>query len=74
MEVFASNTNQLDLAFSLAQAKFPIAMDSQYTRSLWENSQLMGCCKSLGNERTEKLGYLANAYERWEWLSTYICK
>ena len=62
-------TNQLELAFNLAQAKFPLTVDSQYTRSLWENSQLMGRCESLGNQRIESWRYLANAYERWEWLS-----
>ena len=62
-------TNQLNLALSLAQEKFPLAMDSQYTRSLWENSQLMGYCKSLGSKRIESWKYLVNAYERWEWLS-----
>ena len=62
-------TDQLDLAFSLAQAKFPLAMDSQFTRSLWENRQLMGYCESLGNQRIESWKYLVNAYERWEWLS-----
>lgn len=61
-------TNQLNLAFGLAQAKFPLTVDSQHTRSLWENSQLMGHCESLGNERIERWRYLANAYERWEWL------
>ena len=63
-------TDQLDLAFSLAQAKFPLTLDSQYSRSLWENSQLMGHCKPLGNERIKRWGYLANAYERWGWLSS----
>ena len=45
---FSVHTNQLNLAFSLAQAKFPLAMNSPYTRSLWENSPLMGHCESLG--------------------------
>lgn len=62
-------TEQLNLAFSLAQAKFPLIMDSPYTKSLWENSQLMGYCESLGRERKESWRYLANAFERWEWLS-----
>lgn len=62
-------TNQLNLAFNLAQAKFPLTVDSQYTKSLWENNQLIGYCESLGNERIERWRYLANAYERWEWLS-----
>lgn len=62
-------TNQLVLAFSLARTKFPLAMNSPYRRSLWENRQLMGYCESLGRERIESWKYLANAYERWEWLS-----
>ena len=61
-------TNQSNLAFNLAQAKFPLTVDSEYTKSLWENSQLMGHCESLGRKRTESWEYLANAYERWEWL------
>ena len=61
--------NQLELAFSLAQAKFPLAMDSKYTKSVWENSQLRGYCKSLGRKCTESWKYLVNAYERWDWLS-----
>lgn len=62
-------TNQLELAFSLARTKFPLTMDSPYRRSLWENSQLMGRCESLGNQRIESWKYLADAYDRWEWLS-----
>lgn len=61
-------TRQLDLAFSLAQAKFPLAMDSQITKSVWENSQLMSYCESLGRNRMEGWKYLVNAYNRWEWL------
>ena len=62
-------TNQLDLAFSLAQAKFPLIMDSPHTESLWRNKQLMGYCESLGRDRVEGWKYLVKAYERWEWLS-----
>ena len=62
-------TNQLELAFSLARTKFPLTIASQRTRSLWENSRLMGYCESLGGERKESWRYLVNAYERWEWLS-----
>ena len=62
-------TNRLDLAFSLARAKFPLAIDSQFTKSIWENSQLMGYCESLGRNRAEGWKYLVGAHERWEWLS-----
>ena len=61
--------NRLDLAFSLAQAKFPLTIDSQFTKSIWENSQLMGYCESLGRNRIEGWKYLVSAHERWEWLS-----
>ena len=60
--------NRLDLAFSLAQAKFPSSINSQFTRSVWENYKLMGSYESLGGYR-ESWEYLANAFERWEWLS-----
>lgn len=62
-------TNQLDIAFSLARAKFRLTIDSQFTKSIWENSQLMGYCASLGRNRIEGWKYLVNAYDRWEWLS-----
>ncbi len=62
-------TNQLELAFSLSRTKFPLTMDSPYKRSLWEYGQLMGYCESLGSKRIESWKYLANAHERWEWLS-----
>ena len=62
-------TNQLDLAFSLAQAKFPLAIDSQSTSKVWQNYQLMGYSESLGRNRIKGWKYLVNAYERWEWLS-----
>ena len=62
-------TSQLDLAFSLAKAKFPLEMGSQFTKSVWENSQLMSYCTSLGRNRIEGWKYLVNAYDRWEWLS-----
>ncbi len=62
-------TNQLDLALNLALARFPLPTGPTYTKSLWKNIQLMGYCQSLGIERKEGWRYLANAYERWEWLS-----
>ncbi len=61
--------NRLDLAFSLARSKFPLTIDSQFTKSIWENGQLMGYCESLGRNRVEGWRYLVSAYERWEWLS-----
>ena len=66
---FCLQMNQLNLAFNLAQAKFPLAMDSPHTGSLWRNRQLMGYCESLGRDRVEGWKYLVKAYERWEWLS-----
>ncbi len=62
------NINRLDLAFSLAQTKFPSEIGSQFTRSVWKNRKLMGLCKSLGGY-SESWKYLANAFNRWEWLS-----
>ena len=63
-------TNRLDLAFSLAQAKFPVSIEEpQLIKSLWQNDRLMGYCEPLGKSDRESWQYLANAFERWKWLS-----
>ena len=60
--------NRLDLAFNLAQSKFPLAEYPHIIRSVWQNHKLMGSYELLGYSR-KKWEYLANAFERWEWLS-----
>ena len=60
--------NQLTIALDLARLKTRRTIDSQFIGSVWEHSQLMGWSKSLSGRCTENWKYLANAYERWEWL------
>ena len=62
------STNQIDLAMSLARVKILDIYTREY-RCLWEISELMGWVNSLGHNCVEGWNYLANAYERWEWLS-----
>ena len=66
---FCLQINRLDLAFNLAQAEVPSAIDSQLTQSVWENRELMGYTKTLGGLPPDSWEYLSNAFERWEWLS-----
>ena len=71
------STNQLDLALSLARVKNPAVSRTKYLLEwernklihVWESRELMGWSKSLSGRCTEGWGYLANAYERWKWLS-----
>jgi hypothetical protein len=66
------NTNQLDLALSLARVRIPVANGTKFLH-VWERSSLMGWSKSLsgtvGGNCVEGWSYLAKAYERWDWLS-----
>ena len=59
--------NRLDLAFSLAQAKFPSAKYPSLIQSVWQNFELKSS-RSLGGY-WKSWEYLVNAFERWEWLS-----
>lgn len=63
-------TDQLILALDLAQVKIRRIIDSQFTGSVWEHSELMGWSQSLGGKCTDNWQFLASAYERWNWLST----
>ena len=71
------NTKQLPLALGLAREKVPLAIESSWSRTVWENAHLMGYCQ-LMQERKECWKVLANAYpatrgncqsnNQWEWL------
>ena len=62
------STNQIDLAMSLARVKILDVYTREY-RCLWEMPEIMGWVNSLGHNCVEGWNYLANAYERWEWLA-----
>ncbi len=62
-------TNQLTIALDLARLKTRTTIDSQFVGSVWKHSELMGWSQSLGGKCTDNWQLLANAYERWEWLS-----
>ena len=64
------NTNQLDLALSLARVNIPFAQGTRY-RPVWQTGELRGYPESLGGSCINGWKYLAEAYERpeWEWLS-----
>ena len=67
------NTNQLDLALSLAQVKISDIYTTEH-HHLWEIPELMGWSKSIsgtgGVNCVEGWKYLVSAFERWEWLSS----
>ena len=62
------NTNQLDLALSLARVKLPVVGGTKYLY-LWQRGQLRGYPESLGGSCIDGWDYLAKAYKRWDWLS-----
>ena len=62
------NTNQLDIALSLARTEIPIAGGTK-PFPVWDSRELMGWTKSLGGDCKESWKYLVRAYKRWEWLS-----
>ena len=62
------NTNQFDLALSLARVKLPVAGGTKYLY-LWQRGQLRGYPESLGGSCIDGWAYLATAYKRWDWLS-----
>ena len=63
------NTNQLNLAFSLARTKVPNIGYTKESLYVWEKSSLIGWMDSIGSNCTEGWNYLSNAFERWDWLS-----
>lgn len=63
------STNQLNLALSLARVK---VLNMGYKREylhIWKKKNLVGWMDSLGSKCTEGWNYLANACEKWQWLS-----
>ena len=62
------NTNQLDLALSLARVKLPVVGGTKYLY-LWQRGQLRGYPESLGGSCIDGWDYLAKAYKTWDWLS-----
>ena len=66
------NTNQIDLALSLARVKIPVVGGTKYF-PVWEMSELRGYSESIGGNRggnsVESWKYISTAYERWEWLA-----
>ncbi len=63
------NTNQLNLALSLARVKVPNIGYKKESLYVWEKSSLIGWMDSLGSNCTEGWNYLSDAFERWDWLS-----
>ena len=66
------NTNQIDLALSLARVKIPVVGGTKYF-PVWEMSELRGYSESISGSRggnsVESWKYISTAYERWEWLA-----
>ena len=63
------NTNQLDLALSLAQTEIPIVGGTK-SLPVWKSREIMGWHGLLGPNFIERWKYLVEAYEKWEeWLS-----
>ena len=70
------STNQIDLAIGLARVKIPVAINTGGTKffHLWEMGEFRGYPISIsgtrGGNSLESWDYLANAYNRWNWLSS----
>ncbi len=66
------STSQIDLALGLARVKIPVAGGTKFLH-VWEMSEYRGYAQSIsgtrGGHSLESWNYMANAYERWEWLS-----
>ena len=66
------STSQIDLALGLARIKIPVAGGTKFLH-VWEMSEYRGYPQSIsgtrGGHSLESWNYMANAYERWKWLS-----
>ncbi len=66
------STSQIDLALGLARVKIPVAGGTKFFH-VWEMSEYRGYAQSIsgtrGGHSLESWNYMANAYERWKWLS-----
>lgn len=63
------STDQIDIALNLAQVKIHDKDDRTQLTHVWKIHEIMGWVDSIGIDCTESWVYLANAFERWEWLS-----
>ena len=63
------STDQIDLALNLARVKIPDKDDRKRLIDVWEVPDIIGWINSIGPDCTESWAYLANAFERWGWLS-----
>lgn len=63
------STNQIDLALDLAQVKIPIVEYPREYSRVWKISKLVKWVEYVGPGHIERWEYLANAHERWKWLS-----
>lgn len=66
------NTNQIDLALSLARVKIPVAGGTKYLH-VWQRGELRGYSESIsgtrGGDCLESWNFISSAYGRWEWLA-----
>lgn len=66
------NTNQIDLALSLARVKLPVAHGTKYIH-VWQRGELRGYSESIsgtrGGDCLESWNFISTAYERWKWLA-----
>ena len=63
------STNQINLALDIAQVKIPIAEYPREYSQVWKISKLVKWVEYVGPGHIERWEYLANAHERWKWLS-----
>ena len=67
------STNQIDLALGLARVKIPVPDGTKFL-CVWEIKELRRQTPNLGGGRSanviESWDFLAEAYKRWEWLSS----
>ena len=66
------NTNQIDLALSLARVKIPVAGGTKYLH-VWQRGELRGYSESIsgtrGGDCLESWNFISTAYQRWKWLA-----
>lgn len=63
------STNQIDLALGLASVKIPDRYNRKELIHAWKMPEFVGWADSFGPDCTKGWEYLANAYERCQWLS-----